>query len=199
MSEQRDIVPAQVRVLAHVRFQYACRAGEETIKTAPLAPQPLPNSNASPGLLAHIAVAKYADALPLARQERILTRRGVDLPRATLAGWMIKRGVLLAPLIAPRRAHRLADDIVQMDETRVPVLTEDGRDPSRHSFRWVQRGHGTDASEDLPRREVAMAHHCAATSQKTDWRTARQHLGHFHRHRPLHQVPCPAPEQLLQG
>jgi len=140
VSEQLDIVPAQVRVLAHVRLKYACRACEETIKTAPLAPQPIPKSNASPGLLAHIAVAKYQDAVPLARQERILMRIGVDLPRATLAGWMIKLGVLLAPLIAQLRAHLLAYDIVQMDETRIQVLKEDGRDPSRQSFMWVQRG-----------------------------------------------------------
>ena len=40
---------------------------------------------ASPGLLAHITVSKYQDALPLYRQEIILRRIGVDIPRATLA------------------------------------------------------------------------------------------------------------------
>ena len=94
-SEQLDIVPAQVRVLQHVRLKYACKACEETIKTAPVPAHPIPKSNASPGLLAHVAVAKYQDALPLARQERILQRAGVELPRATLAGWMIKLGALL--------------------------------------------------------------------------------------------------------
>jgi len=103
VSEQLDIVPAQVRVLQHVRFKYACRACEETIQTAPLPPQPIPKSNASPGLLAHIAVAKYADALPLARQERILTRSGVDLPRATLAAWMIFAAEAPGPVIAQLR------------------------------------------------------------------------------------------------
>jgi len=79
-SEQLDIVPAQVRVPQHVRFKYACKACEETIKTAPLPARALPKSNASAGLLAHIAVAKYQDALPLARQEKILRRIGVDVP-----------------------------------------------------------------------------------------------------------------------
>ena len=45
---------------------------------------------ASPGLLAHITVSKYQDALPLYRQETILRRIGVELPRATLANWMIQ-------------------------------------------------------------------------------------------------------------
>ena len=140
MSEQLDIIPAQVRVLQQVRFKYACKACEETIKTAPLPIQPIPKSHASPGLLAHIAVAKYQDALPLARQERILQRAGVDLPRATLAGWMIKLGGLLDPMMEELRARLLGYDIVQMDETRLQVLKEAGRSPSSNSYLWVQRG-----------------------------------------------------------
>jgi transposase len=110
-SEQLDIIPAQVRVLQHVRFTYACKACkacEETIKTAPVPAQPIPKSNAFPGLLGHIAVAKYQDALPLARQEKILQRIGADIPRATLAGWMIKLATLLAPMIAQLRECLLA-------------------------------------------------------------------------------------------
>jgi len=139
-SEQLDIIPAQVRVLQHVRLKYACKACEETIRTAPVPAQPIPKSNASPGLLAHVAVAKYQDALPLARQERILQRAGVELPRATLAGWMIKLGALLAAVIQQLRSRLLAYDIVQMDETRIQVLKERTRAPSSHSYIWVQRG-----------------------------------------------------------
>jgi transposase len=139
-SEQLDIVPAQVRVLQHVRLKYACKGCEETIKSAPLPAHPIPKSNASPGLLAHIAVAKYQDALPLARQEKILQRAGIDIPRATLAGWMIKLGIFLAPLIAQLRAHLLTYDIVQMEETRIQVLKEAGRAASSDSYIWVQRG-----------------------------------------------------------
>ena len=139
-SEQLDIIPAQVRVLQHVRFKYACKGCEETIKSAPVPPHPIPKSNASPGLLAHIAVAKYQDALPLARQERILQRAGVDIPRATLAGWMIKLGILLEPVIGQLRSRLLDYDIVQMDETRIQVLKEVGRAATSDSFIWVQRG-----------------------------------------------------------
>jgi len=135
-----DIIPVQVRVLQHVRFTYACKACEETIKTAPVPVQPIPKSNASPGMLAHIAVAKYQDALPLARQEKILQRIGVDIPRATLAGWMIKLATLLAPMIAQLRECLLAYDIVQMDETRIQVLEEAGRSAASNSYIWVQRG-----------------------------------------------------------
>ena len=88
ISEQLDIVPAKIQVIRHIRKKYACECGQ-CIKTAPMPAQPIPRSMASPGLLAHITVSKYQDALPLYRQETILKRIGVDLPRATLANWMI--------------------------------------------------------------------------------------------------------------
>ena len=74
VSEQLDIVPAKIQVIRHIRKKYACACGE-CIKTAALPPQPIPKSLASPGLLAHVAVSKYQDALPLYRQETILRRR----------------------------------------------------------------------------------------------------------------------------
>jgi transposase len=87
VSEQLDIIPAKIQVLVHVRKKYACKHCEEGITTAPLPPQPIPKSNASPGLLAHIAVSKYQDALPLHRQQVVLHRSGIDIPRNTLANW----------------------------------------------------------------------------------------------------------------
>ena len=70
INEQLDIVPTQIRVMQHVRGKYACTGCEQTVQSAPLPAQPILKSLASPGLLAHIAVAKYQDALPLYRQRR---------------------------------------------------------------------------------------------------------------------------------
>ncbi|MEN8176035.1 MAG: IS66 family transposase [Pseudomonadota bacterium] len=156
VSEQLDIIPAQVRVIQHVRPTYACKGCEETIKTAPLPPQPIPKSHAAPGLLAHIAVAKYQDALPLYRQEKILQRIGVDIPRATLAHWMIKLGHLIQPLINLLQDRLRTYDILGMDddcrdaggrathgavaETLIQVLKEPGREATSNSYLWVQRG-----------------------------------------------------------
>lgn len=138
-SEQLDIVPAKIQVIRHIRKQYACRCGH-CIKTAPLPAQPIPKSMASPGLLAHITVSKYQDALPLYRQEVILKRIGVELPRATLANWMIQVGSLIQPLINLLRDRLLAYDILQMDETTVQVLQEPGKTAHSKSYLWVQRG-----------------------------------------------------------
>jgi transposase len=139
VSEQLDIIPAQIRVIRHIRKQYACSCGQ-CIKTAALPPQPIPKSLASPGLLAHITVSKYQDALPLYRQETILKRIGVELPRATLANWMIQAGSLIQPLINLLRDRLLAYDILQMDETPVQVLKEPGKMAQSKSYLWLQRG-----------------------------------------------------------
>lgn len=138
-SEQLDIIPAKIQVIRHIRKQYACPCGQ-CIKTAPLPAQPIPKSLASPGLLAHITVSKYQDALPLYRQETILKRIGVELPRATLANWMIQAGNLIQPVINLLRDRLLAHDILQVDETTVQVLQEPGKTAQSKSYLWVQRG-----------------------------------------------------------
>jgi len=139
ISEQLDIVPAKIQVLRHIRKKYACDCGQ-CIKIAPLPAQPIPKSMASPGLLAHITVSKYQDALPLYRQETILQRIGVDIPRATLANWMIKAGCLVQPLINLMHDQLLSHDIIQMDETTVQVLKESGKKAQSKSYLWLQRG-----------------------------------------------------------
>ncbi len=139
-AEQLDIIPAQVRVIRHVRVKYACPCCHIGVKTAPMPAQPIPKSIASPGLLAHVAVAKYQDGLPLYRQESILKRSGIELPRATLAGWMVKMGILIQVLINLMRDHLLEYDILQMDETRVQVLKEPGKAATALSYMWVARG-----------------------------------------------------------
>jgi len=139
ISEQLDIIPAKIQVIRHIRKQYACSCGQ-CIKLAPLPAQPIPKSMASAGLLAHVTVSKYQDALPLYRQEQILQRIGVELPRATLANWMIQAGQLIQPVINLLRDHLLAYDIIQMDETTVQVLDEPDKRAQSKSYLWVQRG-----------------------------------------------------------
>ena len=139
ISEQLDIIPAKIQVIRHIRKKYACSCGQ-CIKTALLPAQPIPRSMASPGLLAHIAVSKYQDALPLYRQETILQRIGVELPRATLANWMIQTGTLIQPVVNLLRDRLLDHDILQMDETTVQVLNEAGKSAQSKSYLWLQRG-----------------------------------------------------------
>ncbi|MEO5333423.1 MAG: IS66 family transposase, partial [Magnetococcus sp. YQC-5] len=91
-------------------------------------------------MLAYIATSKYADALPLYRQEVIFKRYGLDLSRTTLANWMILSGHLVQPLINLIRDQLLEYGFIQMDETTVQVLKEANRPVSSKSYMWVQCG-----------------------------------------------------------
>lgn len=140
-SEQLDVIPAQVFVIEHQRHTYKCPCCEDAVpETAPIAAQPIPKSIASPGLLAHVAVSKYDDGLPLYRQTKMFARMNIELPRQTLASHMVKAGELITPLINRFSEHAKQYDIMQMDETRVQVLDEDNRLARSQSWMWVIRG-----------------------------------------------------------
>ncbi len=90
VTEKAEHIPARYRVERHIRPKYACKSCEgaesegvhPTIRIAEPAPSILPKSNASAGLLAQVITAKFEDALPLYRQEKIFARHGLDLSRA---------------------------------------------------------------------------------------------------------------------
>jgi hypothetical protein len=53
---------------------------------------------------------------------------------------MIKLGDLVVPLINLMHETQLSYDVLQMDETSVQVLKEDGRAATAKSYMWVRRG-----------------------------------------------------------
>jgi len=144
VSEQLEIIPAQIRVVRNIRIKYGCRACETGVKTAAMPTQLIPKSMATSGLLAYVAVSKYADALPLYRQEQMFKRIGVDISRATLAFWMVHVGKVLGPVIALLEQALLSGDVIHMDETPVQVLNEPNRKPESQSYMWVRMGGNTD-------------------------------------------------------
>lgn len=142
VSEQLDYVPAKLKVIRTIRKKYACPCCEDVVKTAALPDKILPKSNAMPGLLAYIATSKYVDALPLYRLEQIFKRDGVDIPRNTMAGWMIALSDKLQPLYNMMEEDLLNSDYVCCDETKVQVLKEVGKSPQSLSYMWVRARHG---------------------------------------------------------
>ena len=138
--EQLEIIPAQVKVIRHCRQRYICPCCEQYHAIADKPKQPIEKSIASPGLLAHIAVQKYADALPLYRQSAIFKRAGIELTRANLANWMIRCGTLVQPLINLLQDHLLEQAVLHMDETPLQVLREPDKTAHSQSYMWVM-GH----------------------------------------------------------
>ena len=69
------------------------------MQSAPLPAQVIEQGLATPGLLAHVAVQKFCDHMPLARQSKFFARHGIELPRSTLTDWMLALGLVTQPLI----------------------------------------------------------------------------------------------------
>jgi transposase len=139
-SEQLEIVPMQIRVIKHIRKVYACRGCVTTPVTADKPAQLIEKSIASPSVLAMLLTTKYVDGLPLHRFEKVLGRHGVDIPRQTLARWVIKCGEHLQPLLNLMRDRLLESRVIHCDETRVQVMKEPDREPTSQSWMWVQTG-----------------------------------------------------------
>lgn len=139
-SEQLEIIPAKVFVIQHVRRKYACRQCEETIKTSPMPAQPIPRSIAAPGVLSHVLVSKFQDHLPLHRQEQMLRRIGIDIPRSTLCLWVIRSAELLKPMINIMHRHIIQHDVAYSDETTVQVLKDPNKGAASKKYMWVFAG-----------------------------------------------------------
>jgi len=123
-TEVLEYVPATMKAVVHERRKYACPecCGNFAIADPPNAA--FDRSKAGPGLLAAIAVGKYADHLPLYRQDGIFKRFGVNIPRSTQSDWMRRTAEAIDPL-AKRIAELIREGaIIQTDDT--PVKLRDG-------------------------------------------------------------------------
>ncbi|TIR63623.1 MAG: IS66 family transposase, partial [Mesorhizobium sp.] len=87
VSERLDVTPAKFRVIVTRRPKYAYKGWDGVIQAA--APARIVESGIpTEALLAQIAVSKYADGLPLYRQEAIYARDQVEIDRSQMAQWM---------------------------------------------------------------------------------------------------------------
>lgn len=123
-------MPATVEVVQTVRPKYSCPRCHEGVSIAPAPPQAVEKSMATEGLLAHVVVSKYADHLPLYRQERIFARHGLDLPRSTLVGFVAQTASALEPIVLELKRQVVKTDYLQTDDTSVVILDSgvgDGR------------------------------------------------------------------------
>lgn len=158
-KEELDIVPAKAQVIEYWQEKAVFEeAGGERIQAAARAPHPLGKCIASVQLLAYILVAKYADALPLYRLEKILGRYGGNISRTAMANWIIRLDDVFKPLINLLHEQQLSGDYLQADETRIQVLKEDGKVATSDKWMWLIRG-------GPPDRPVVLFHYDASRSE----------------------------------
>jgi transposase len=139
------LIPAKVVVTEHAAHSYACRRCEREGDSVPVvrAQGPVPllsGSLASPSLVAHIAVQKYTNGMPLYRLEHGFRYDGVFISRQTMSNWVILCSErYLEPVYELLKMHLLAEGILHGDETVVQVLRELARAAQTKSYEWVYR------------------------------------------------------------
>ncbi|HEY1090223.1 MAG TPA: IS66 family transposase, partial [Burkholderiaceae bacterium] len=134
VAEKLDYEPGVFTVERHIRGKWACANCEKLVQ-APVAPHVIDKGIPTAGLLAQVLVAKYADHLPLYRQEGIFARAGLAIPRSTLAQWVGSAGVQLQPLVDAMRDELLRHRVLHADETPVAML-DPGAGKTHRAYLW---------------------------------------------------------------
>jgi transposase len=143
--QELKMIPAQMKVVKHVRYVYSCRQCDQQEENTPVVtakmPKPVyPGSLASPSIMAYIMSQKYVESMPLYRQEQQFARLDIQLSRQTMANWMIHSAqTWLKPLYQLMHQHLCAQEVLHADETTLQVLREPGRAAQTTSYMWLFR------------------------------------------------------------
>lgn len=141
VSEKLSCKPLEFFVTRNIHPQYACRHCEGIV-AEPVAPAIIDRGQADASVLAQVAIAKYADHLPLYRQEAIYARSGIELSRTTLAEWIGAVGVALQPLVDRLTERLLAQSVLHADETPVRQLDpKAGKTKRAYLFTYTNARH----------------------------------------------------------
>jgi len=131
----------------------------------------IPHSYASASVVAWVMYQKYANCMPLYRQEADWKQLGVSLSRATMANWIICcAGNYFQPLYDYFHRELLKRRFLMADETRVQILKEPERNAETDSYMWLFRS----GEDGLP---VIILYHYTETRAKFH---AEEFLKGFH-------------------
>jgi transposase len=136
ITEELEYKPAEVYVNRFIRPKYA-RPRDEGVVIGLLPTRPIEKGIAGPGLLAHIAISKYVDHLPLYRQLQQFGRLGVDLPGSTIKGWIKATAELIEPLSSLMRQEVLKSGYLIVDETPIKVQDPGIKGKNHQGYYWV--------------------------------------------------------------
>lgn len=139
VQDKLGFIPKQFYRERHIYPKYACKdchCQNQTLVQASTPAQIIDKSIATPELLAHILISKYADHQPLYRQNLIYQRSGVYLSDSTMADWVGRCGVALEPLVMRLHDILLSQPILHADETPVTIMKVNGKSP-KQGYVWA--------------------------------------------------------------
>ncbi|MDZ4185094.1 MAG: IS66 family transposase, partial [Desulfuromonadales bacterium] len=124
VSEKLEYRPGKLIVNVYKRPQYALPENADSfggVIAAAMPDHPIEKCKADVGLLAHVIVSKFADHLPLYRQDGIFEREGVTIPRATQSSWLMQLYESVKPLEETFRQALFESDVLFTDDTSIPL------------------------------------------------------------------------------
>lgn len=141
ITEELEYKAASFYVNQYVRPKYAKHNGEGII-IGELPSRPIDKGIAGPGLLANIIIEKYVDHLPLHRQLQRFSRAGINIPPATITGWVHATCNLIEPLYDLLKREVLKAAYLQADETPIAVLDKNKEGSTHQGYNWVYHAPG---------------------------------------------------------
>jgi len=149
ISEKLEYRPGKLIVNVYKRPQYALPEKADSFASviaAAMPEHPIAKCKADVGLIAHLIVSKYADHLPLYRQDGIFEREGVTIPRGTQSSWLMQVYDSINGLEETlRQATVFERNILFTDDTPVPLQVK-GSGKLKKARLWVYVRGGTDPS-----------------------------------------------------
>ena len=141
-------VPAKCEINEYYTESYGCpecKEGKGDTEKPVIIKSNAPKALIGKGPASSTSVAwtmyqKFANSMPLYRQEKDWKQYGARISRATLANWIIYCSQkYFQPLYDYFHRELLKRSFAMADETRVQVLKEPDRRPQTQSFMWVFR------------------------------------------------------------
>jgi len=145
VSEKLEYRPGKLIVNVYKRPKYAPSdsTSELGVITAAMPDHPIEKCKADIGLLSYIIVSKFADHLPLYRQDGIFEREGVDIPRATQTSWVLQVYDAILPLGDALKIAVLESDVIFTDDSIIPLQVKgNGKVKKARLWAYVRGGNG---------------------------------------------------------
>ncbi len=147
VSEKLEYRPGKLIVNVYKRPKYASpdsmASGQVGVITAPMPDHPIDKCKADVGLVSHIIVSKFADHLPLYRQDGIFEREGVTIPRSSQTSWVLQTYEAIRPLGEELKRAVLERDILFTDDSIIPLQVKgNGRVKKARLWVYVRGGPG---------------------------------------------------------
>lgn len=135
VSEKLEYRPGKLVVNVYKRPQYGMPEGAGVV-SAPMPDHPIARCKADTGLLSYIIVSKFADHMPLYRQDGIFEREGVTIPRATQSSWLMQTYEGIRVMEKVLREALCESDVIFTDDTVTP-LQDKGNGKVKKARMWV--------------------------------------------------------------